>query len=537
MKAINPKANIQTNTNPLSTRWKINFVVCMIIILTLPVICQATPSFNVRDFGASGEKSQNAQEAIEKAIRKVQEQGGGTVYFPAGSYTSGTIELVDNLVLHFEAGASLYASNDVSAYQGRSHEESNMPMLLYAKNKKNIKICGSGSIIGEPRFEHKPAVPYDFIEKEYAIAKDAGMDLNVPFRVPPSITLLYFTECDQVTIEGVSIIDSPFWAVHLHWCDRVFVRGVSITSSLDMGVNSDGLDIDGCSHVMVSDCYISTGDDAIVLKTTNFNGAHRPCQEITVTNCVLESTSGALKLGTESHDDFTRITFTNCVIRNSNRGLGIFIRDGGKASEVIFSNVIMECNRKDFHWWGDGDMARFILIRRTPESRLGSIENITISNIRGIVQGTSLFTSKEAASLKNIKIQNIHLKMEAESTADKRATNAMTFEKIEDLQIEDVHIVWDSMKTEKLWKHAIQISDVQNLVLGNIQVSSQKSAGATSGIQLNQIKNARVSNVYSFDKPEGLLRISGRQNGNISIRDMDKKSVVIDAESRKSVRF
>ena len=117
-------------------------------------------------------------------------------------------------------------------------------------------------------------------------------------------------------IKDVEVIESSFWAVHLQWCDRVYVDGIHIQSSSVDGVNSDGLDIDGCSNVMISNCVINTGDDALCLKTTRQNNETRPCRWITVNNCILTSSSAALKIGTESHADFENIAVSNCIIND-----------------------------------------------------------------------------------------------------------------------------------------------------------------------------------------------------------------------------
>ena len=97
-------------------------------------------------------------------------------------------------------------------------------------------------------------------------------------KVPPCPGAINFTDCTNVHIKDVEVIESSFWAVHLQWCDRVYVDGIHIQSSSVDGVNSDGLDIDGCSNVMISNCVINTGDDALCLKTTRQNNETRTMQ-------------------------------------------------------------------------------------------------------------------------------------------------------------------------------------------------------------------------------------------------------------------
>jgi hypothetical protein len=231
------------------------------------------------------------------------------------------------------------------------------------------------------------------------------------------------------------------------------------------GVNSDGIDIDGCKDVMISDCHISTGDDAICLKSTNRDGKYTNCENITVTNCTLTSTSAALKIGTETFGDFRNIVFSNCVISNTNRGIGIFVRDGGTVSDVIFSNITMRTDRKHFNWWGDGDAIHFVLLKRTPQSKLGTIRNILVENVVAHGQGTSLVSGHPEKELENITLSNVQLFMHPESLPDKRATHALAVSRVKSLQLRDVSVRWDTLSPEPAWGSALRITDVAELTI------------------------------------------------------------------------
>ena len=120
---------------------------------------------------------------------------------------------------------------------------------------------------------------------------------------------------------------------------------------------------------------IVTGDDSIVLKTISRDGKPaNPYENITVTNCVLTSSSTPLMIGTETEADIRHVLFNNCVIRNSNKGFGINVQDGATVSDVIFSNLTIETNRRHWNWWGDAEMCKFILLKRKPSSKLGVIQ-------------------------------------------------------------------------------------------------------------------------------------------------------------------
>jgi polygalacturonase len=135
----------------------------------------------------------------------------------------------------------------------------------------------------------------------------------------------------------VTLKDAGNWTGHFAVCDHVRVHGVKIRS-YGAG-NSDGIDIDSCREVSISDCDIAAGDDVICLKSTY----PQPCQNVVVTNCTLRTYSNALKLGTASVGGFHNITFSNCAIYDALRG-GIKVEtvDGGDLWNVTFSNITME---------------------------------------------------------------------------------------------------------------------------------------------------------------------------------------------------
>jgi len=229
-------------------------------------------------------------------------------------------------------------------------------------------------------------------------------------------------------------------------------------------VNADGLDIDGCRDVRVDSCSIATGDDAICLKSTRHCGG-KNCEDIVVTGCTLTSTSCALKIGTETFGDFKRIVFSDCVIRNSNRGIGIFVRDGAVVSDVLFSNLVIDCGRKHYHWWGDGDPLRFVVLKRSPSSKAGSIRRVLVSNVIANCEGTSLIAGlPEGGTISDITLRDVHLKLKAESTADKRATHGLLLRDASRVTLDGVRVAWDtSAGIEPRWGEPLHSENVTDL--------------------------------------------------------------------------
>lgn len=466
------------------------------LLISLTVFSQ---TYNIKEFGALADGKSLATQSIQKAIDKCFHNGGGTVLVPAGSFLVGTIELKDNVSLFLSNGAKLIATRQEDQYKRKGNikdtgSEGN-PVLIYAEKAKNISILGQGEIIGQPEYYSEPIVRYDFIEVDYDIAVNAGLKPMGYRWKKPNVSLVFLTQCENVQIENISLLNSPFWTLHVHWCKRVKIQGIYIYSELEKAVNADGIDIDGCQDVTISDCTITTADDAICLKTTKNEEGYRACENITISNCILTTSSCALKLGTESHGDFNHIVFSNCVIRNSNRGLGIFIRDGGKVNNVLFSDISIECNRKPVGWWGSGDAMTFVVLKRNPDSQIGSINNLTVRNVIAHVQGTSLISGLEGSTntINNIRLEGIQLFMYPEQTPDKRATAALKLANINGISINNTMVRWNSLKTEPKWTSALSVTNTTDFEINHFDGSLPGNKNSKNVIEFQNVEKKHLT--------------------------------------------
>lgn len=484
-----------------------HFFLSMFLMGLLTFSASAQNIYNIMNFGAVNSKGTNSQKAIQQAIDSCASQGGGTVHVPAGEFSTNTINLKSNVSLYLDNGARLYAIPDINLYKNSKEgaEDSGasfVPALILAKNVKNIAILGQGHIIGEPNYVTKKVTWNDEWPGWLDNARKSGVEMNQLFVDDPKISLVYITDCENITIKDVSIIDSPYWSCHIQWSNEVMINNVTITSSLEKGVNSDGLDIDGCSNVTVSDCIIQTGDDAICLKTTRQGGRTENCEFITITNNVVSSTSCALKLGTESFGDFKNIIFSNNVIKNSNRGLGIFVRDGALVENVIFTDITVECKRKPFYWWGDGDAFQFVVLKRNPDSKVGKIRNLTIKNIMGSVQGTSVIRGLENQEIENVTLSNINLKMYAEDLKDKRADYGIRVENAQDVRLNNVALSWSDDKQEEKWKSALFLKDLNNFTVERLRGKNPKQNKDLPLVEAENVKQGYfINNIVSDPIP------------------------------------
>lgn len=345
--------------------------------------------YKVTDYGAVGDGRQLDSGAIQKAIDACAEAGGGTVLLTAGVYRCGTIVFKSNVILYLDAGAKILGSDDLADYSedvqmfvdAVGHKRGRC--LIYANNVKQIGITGTGVIDGNG---------------------EAFLDSDPRYKERPF--LLRMVDCQGVHVETVSLTNSAAWVSHYLQCSHIRISGVTIQSRVNE--NNDGIDIDSCQDVRISDCSIDTGDDSICLKTTT----SRPCRNIVVSNCVISSGCGAIKLGTESVGDMNNIVVSNCAIYETGMcGIKIISMDGSVIENVVMSNITMyNVTGPIFIRLGNRGRTYFDTDSQRPA---GKIKNVSVSNIEALVKADTkdrsgmLLTGIEGHCIEDLTLQNI----------------------------------------------------------------------------------------------------------------------------------
>jgi len=468
--------------------------------------------FNVMDFGATGNRNDNATMPVRSAIDACYDAGGGTVYVPAGEYTVGTLQLKDNVNLNLEAGATLLLSQDAADFIQGAHT------MIFAQDAKNIAVTGRGTLDGLATYEFVDMRGVDpEIATEIEIARKAGVDMRRYYRIGMQTFMFVLNNCTNILLSDISVINSPLWNIRLNDCNRVFIRGIYIYSDLEKGVNSDGIDICCTSNVTISDSVIVTGDDAIVLKTPERRGQDKvnPVENIVVTNCILTSSSTPLMIGTETFADIRHVIFSNCTIRNSNKGFGINVQDGATVSDIIFRNLTVETSRRHWNWWGSAELFKFILSKRSDTSKLGRIKDIVIDTIISHTRGTSTIKGQPQQPLENIRLNNVQIFISPEDAIDKRSSHALVTDEVKGLFINDMTIKWDEEEPENTWQSALVVKNVSDfeirsfsgrqglinsslptILLENISdgliAESRAEAGCKTFIQLSKAESKKV---------------------------------------------
>jgi len=474
----------------------LHLLVCIWLVATAQLFGKANatlPEYNVFDFGARADTNYLSTAAFQSAIDSAFASGGGVIQVPSGSFKIGTIVLKSNVTLNLQEGSVVFASPNINDYRA-PFEHAKHPVLIYANGAQNIAITGSGLIDGRAKHVYEPLREIDsYIVNETELAKQSGVEMSRYYIVPPDVNLITLFDCEKIQIENVSIQNSSFWTLHLLECTDVKITGVTINSSLEKGVNADGIDLNLCRNVEIKQCTVRTGDDAIVIKSR----ADQLTENIQVSDCVVASSSSALKIGTESRGTIRQVVFQNCKVEDSNRGLSIVVLDGGTVSDVVFSNIDVECSRRHFNWWGDGDPIHVRLSKRRSKSKMGKISNIVFQNIDAVGVGTSLITSDTAGRIDNFQIKNVSLKMRPEKVPDMRATDALAISGVRNLTLYEVKVSWQTDTSQPTWRHSLNLDHVSGVEIINSTSENFHEQNDYSHLNIEASQDVRIERFKS----------------------------------------
>ncbi|SFL46150.1 glycoside hydrolase family 28 protein [Halanaerobium salsuginis] len=284
--------------------------------------------YNVVEFGAdrTGKKLNTA--VLSHLIEKCQVEGGGELYFPAGKYLTGTVELKDNLVLNISAGASLIFSDNPADHKIIKHRWEGEDCLVYSpliygKNIKNVTICGRGIIDGQGKRWW-----------------DNFLDNKLEYPRPRTIS---FVDAEDILIEGIKIINSPAWTINPLKSKNITIEKVSIRNPAD-SPNTDGINPSSCQNVHIANCHIDVGDDCITIKSgTEKSQELIASKNITITNCTMVHGHGGVVIGSEMSGSVRNVAISNCIFNNTDRGIRLKSRRGrgGVVENIVAANLVM----------------------------------------------------------------------------------------------------------------------------------------------------------------------------------------------------
>jgi len=266
--------------------------------------------YDAREFGAIADGKTDCRQAINDAITRCSDEGGGRVILPVGVvFSKGSIVLKSNVNLVIPEGSTLLFSEDPLDYLPaeptvwEGTELYNYASFLRSYHCNNVAITGKGTIDGNATNTFARMRPQRSSQQD--TLRQMGIDL-VPVRdryfgarsiMPPNMIEPF--GCKNVLIDGVTILDSPYWVIHPLFCDNVIVRNVTIDSH---NKNNDGCDPEYTTNVLIENCRFNTGDDAIAIKAGRDQDAWRIGQKtanIVIRNCEFSSRCNGLCIGSE----------------------------------------------------------------------------------------------------------------------------------------------------------------------------------------------------------------------------------------------
>lgn len=433
------------------------------IILSL-LLCVCTLSFlraervDMQQVGADSQGNVLNTVLINATINRLNAKGGGTLFFPSGTYLTGSIHLKSNITLELEAGAILKFSDNFDDYLPFvevRHEGvimNSFQPLIYAVDAENITIKGEGTLDGQGKAwwteffrifvdlekngkrdlnKYQP-----LFEKENdmnMLAAETNEDwhgtLNRRFFRPPFIQPI---RCENVRIEGVKIMNSPFWTVNPEFCDNVTIKGITINNILSP--NTDGINPESCKNVHISDCHISVGDDCITIKSGRDLQARKlgiPCENITITNCTMLSGHGGVVIGSEMSGGVKKVTISNCVFDGTDRGIRLKSTRGrgGIVEDIRISNIVMNNIAREALVFNlkYSKMPEEPKSDRTPVFRNIYVSGVTVRDVKTPVKVVGL----EEAPITGIVMRDVYIE---------NAQQPCIFENCKDLVLDDVYV-------------------------------------------------------------------------------------------------
>ena len=368
---------------------------------------------NVLDYGAKKDASALATEAFRAAIQAAKAAGGGTIYVPPGKYISGPIELFSNMTLDVDAGATIAFPVAPIPFERTRYlgVETLAPMaLIGGRNVENVTVTGRGTLTTglydewAKAYGPAPVIPdksenangphWDHLLKSL----EAGQPVSeAEYReAAPELrpSFVYFENAKNVLVENVRIVGAPMFVVHLLYSENATVRNVMIEANPGPHVN--GIVVDSSRFVRLSDDYIDTGDDGIVIKAgKDADGlrVNRSSENVTITNCTVHHAHGAVTIGSETSGSIRNVVASNITAVDTENGIRIKSRRGrgGVVEDVRFDNWTMEnvgagiVVTSYYVMGGEGTTAEEAASKRTPAFRNIAISNVTISHAKAAI--------------------------------------------------------------------------------------------------------------------------------------------------------
>ena len=361
---------------------------------------EQTRVLSIVDYGAVADGVTLNTEAIQATIDQVSSLGGGTVLVPSGVYLTGSIWLKDNVNLHLKAGAVIKGSPDINDYCAADccpQNEAEIGWgdymsgghLILGVEVSNVSITGKGRIDG-----NSDAFMLDENGKCWS---DKSKIPNRPGQ------MIWFVDSKVISVKDVEIADAPYWSLFILNCEDIKVDGCYVHTKRKEyhTFNGDGIDIDRCRNVTISNCRVDTSDDCITLRASTAHRLQNPmdCELVTVTNCNLSSSCNAIRLGV-GEGNIHDAVLSNITITDTKQAfniVGAYVK-GNRGTDIYgirFNNIKVQ--------------AKELVRIHHMYSAQASIRDIVFNGISGTAPDVSHIWAKQAAPFKNIVFNDVNV--------------------------------------------------------------------------------------------------------------------------------
>ncbi|MEO6166016.1 MAG: glycosyl hydrolase family 28 protein [Chitinophagales bacterium] len=322
----------------------------------------AAQDYNILNFGAVPDGRTMNTTAIQSAIDAAHNKGEGRVIIPEGKFLSGSIILKSNVELHLAEKAILLGSTNPDHYLKMDR----WVAFILADSQSNISITGRGKIDGQGR---RLALNFDSLFYNGQLdSADYNFDEVRPSHVIRP-QLIELSRCKNIEVRNVTLLNAACWVQAYHECTNVILDSVHVNS--DAYWNNDGIDIQNCRNVRITNCLINSSDDGICLKS---HSADQYCDSIYIANCTIRSSASAIKFGTRSHGGFKNVMIEHIKIYDTFRSaIAIECVDGGILENILVDHVEAV---------NTGNAIFIRLGERTKTESAGMLKNVTIRNIK-----------------------------------------------------------------------------------------------------------------------------------------------------------
>jgi len=423
----------------------------------------------VVEHSASGAPGPAQAARLQDAVDRVHESGGGVVSIGPGVYEMSTLYLRSNVELHLDRGARLQAYPDLDAYPrtpvAADNKDQSKYHLVAALDCHDIAISGEGVIDGQDEQFWDPVTRRE--DRLYGIFRFTPRGRPSP--------LVQLVRCRNVSLRDFSVTASPGWAVHVFDCDDVSVRGLTVRGH-PYGPHTDGIGINGSRDVRVSDCDVDTGDDAIIIKSTD---PGLLCRNVSVTNCTVASNCAGIGLGADVYGTISDVVFRDCVVKKSLRMIQVEMWFPGRVERANFSGI-SGCTLPDDEVENERPIYIDIQEQLREGGELGEISDMVFRDILCESRGRILVTAQDGSRIDGVTLENVTVNVpEIEDPAETvpRATSmqlsnhspqtraaraAVVADNVDGLNLRDVEYRWPESPAVPM--HGLCLRNVTGLI-------------------------------------------------------------------------